>query len=256
MGVISTPTSSATSLGPSVRKLTSEVFGAAGTITAALVVIALSLAVVGFATGFWLALVAFSIAGFGSGAGNVATIGLVSHWFLRSVRVEGLRARRDRQWLRDHAHRRVHPTVNTQFGESGWRVNWWIIAAWSLSRPSSPHAASLTALRTGPHGSRASVKDAVLAEPIAHMSSVAPPSARAHLRPLRGQLLVYVTFIVTTLVDERGLHDSAAGWFWFPSGSCPSSPVRSSCALSDPPDARSGWRQCSACTRSPSSSSG
>lgn len=220
MGIISTANFVGYLVGALVcGRLTSR-FGARGTITASLVLIAASLAVVGFATGFWLALVAFSIAGFGSGTGNVATIGLVSHWFLRSVRGKASGLVVTGSGYAIMLSGVVIPRVNTRFGDSGWRVNWWIIAGvvaltaaicFRLLR-NRPEDLGLTARGH-------SVKDAVLPEPIAGHEQRRTTVRLGVIYGLFGaSYIVYVTFIVTTLVAERGFDESAAGWFWFAVG--------------------------------------
>lgn len=220
MGVISTANFVGYLVGALVCGRLTSTIGARATITGALALIAVSLALVGLATGFWLAVVAFSIAGFGSGAGNVATVGLVSHWFLRSMRGKASGLIVTGSGYAIMASGLVIPRVNTQFGASGWRVNWWIIAVVValtavlsiLLLRNRPEDLGLTA-----HGH--AVKDAQPHEPISETEQRRTTARLGGIYALFGaSYIVYVTFIVTTLVAERGFDESAAGWFWFAVG--------------------------------------
>jgi MFS family permease len=66
-------------------RLTSR-WGPRRVITVALAVLAGSLGAVSLAGGFWPVLLAFVATGLGSGVANVAMVGTISRWFLRSIR--------------------------------------------------------------------------------------------------------------------------------------------------------------------------
>ena len=194
--------------------------GARSTIVSALGMIAVSLAIVGFAGGFWVAAVAFTVTGLGSGVGNVAMVGLISHWFLRSVRgrASGLVVTGSGYAIMLSGV--LIPLINQRFGADGWRVSWFVLAAVTAIIG----VLALGALRNHPQdvGTTAlghATKDAVPHEPV-------PVGEQRRTTLMLGVIyaffgasyIIYVTFIVTTLVDDRGFDESAAGWFWFAVG--------------------------------------
>ena len=194
--------------------------GARATIVASLGVIVLSIGVVAVSSGFWVAAVAFAITGLGSGASNVAMVGLVSHWFQRSVRGRAAGLVVTGSGYAIMLSGALIPLINRRFGADGWRVNWAVLAA----VVAVIGVLALLLLRNHPEdvGTTAvghAVRDAVVHEPVS-----ADEQRRTTLRlgivyALFGfSYIIYVTFIVTTLVDDRGFGESAAGWFWFAVG--------------------------------------
>lgn len=193
--------------------------GTRATIVAALMMIALSLGVVALSSGFWVAIIAFTVTGLGSGAGNVAMVGLVSHWFLRSMRGRATGIVVSGSGYAIMLSGLLIPLMNHRFGPDGWRISWAVLAA----LVAVIGVVALALLRDHP--------DDVGATPAGHAleaSSQEPvPVAEQRRTTLKLGVIyalfgcsyvIYVTFIVTTLVNDRGFDDSAAGWFWFAVG--------------------------------------
>lgn len=192
-------------------------WGPRAVVSSGLALIVVALTGVSIAGSYWPVLVAFAAAGLGSGASNVAMIGMLSRWFLRSVRgwaaglvVAGI-------GLGPMLSGPLVPLVNRIVGPTdGWRVSWRIMAvvialvgllAAALLRDSPDK------IGMAPAGHP--VKDAVVPDPI--------PEAERRMTTARLGLIysmygfsyaIYATFIVTSLVRERGIAESAAGWVW------------------------------------------
>jgi MFS family permease len=220
MGVIGTGNFITYLIGALASGILTRRFGARATIVASHAVIALSLGTVALSSGFWVAALAFSAAGLGSGASNVAMVGLVSHWFLRSVRGRAAGLVVTGSGYAIMVSGLLIPPVNERFGSEGWRVSWALLAA----LVAAIGLLAMLLLRNHPEDVGAApvghaVRDAVVQTPV--------PVAEQRRTTLRLGLLyalfgfsyvIYVTFIVTTLVDDRGFVEEAAGWFWFAVG--------------------------------------
>lgn len=188
-----------------------------GVIAASLALITVALGSVSLAAGFWAVLATFTVTGLGSGAANVAMVGLVSRWFLRSVRgwaaglvVGGIGLGLMLSGL-------LVPAVNAAAGPAdGWRVSWRILAG--VIAVVALIAATLLRNNPGEVGLSAAghpIRDAVVHEPVS-----LPEQRRTTIRlgliyAMYGfSYAIYATFIVTSLVDERGLAMSSAGRVW------------------------------------------
>lgn len=193
--------------------------GARATIVAALMMIALSLGIVALSTGFWIAAIAFTITGLGSGVGNVAMLGLISHWFLRSIRGQAAGLVVTGSGYAIMLSGLLIPLLTRHFGANSWRISWAVFAA----LVAVIGVVALALLRNRPED--------IGATPVGHAVDALPqepvPVAEQHRTTLKlGAIyalfgcsyIIYVTFIVTTLVDDRGFDDAAAGWFWFAVG--------------------------------------
>ncbi len=191
--------------------------GARRTIVGSLVLIALTILMVAAAQNFWQVLIVFALTGIGSGAGNVASMGLVSHWFLRSMRgrASGLVVTGSGYAIMITGL--LIPVINDRFGAAGWRIGWVVLAAMVTA------TAALAALFT-----RNTPRD-VGVEPVGHAVHDAIPHVEAgpaeqrratiHLGAIYAlfglSYIIYMTFLVTSLVRDRGLSEETAGRFWF-----------------------------------------
>ena len=104
--------------------------GPRATITGALILICASLTAVSVVSGFWPVLLLFTLVGIGSGLGNVAMVGTVSRWFLKSMRgwASGLVVAGIGLGLMISGV--LVPSVNANLGATeGWRISWRIMAA-------------------------------------------------------------------------------------------------------------------------------
>lgn len=197
-------------------------FGLRQLICVALTLAGGSMLLVSLADSFWTVLPLYFLTGVGSGATNVAVMGMVSLWFGSA--------------LRGRAHGFIVigsgfaimltgaliPQINESFGVEGWRVSWKLlgaivsfIAALSyLLMRDTPHAVGLA-----PAGMEASDTSHHAAPPSTDFTdSVYRMPRLYHLGAVYFLFgftyAIYVTFIVTTLVAERGFSEGAAGVFW------------------------------------------
>jgi MFS family permease len=197
--------------------------GAIGTrrlIPIALATIAVSLMVISVSSSFWSVLVLFTVTGVGSGCCNVAVVGLVSHWFHR-----GLRGRASGVVVSGSGYGIMLtgvliPVINSAYGADGWRIGWFALAA----IVAVVAVLGVVFLRNYP----ADMGLSPAGEVVEHASHHAPASPAAQRRAtwhlgaiyfmFGFSYVIYVTFIVTTLVEDRGFRESSAGWFWFAFG--------------------------------------
>lgn len=201
----------------SAASLTGRV-GPRRAVTGALVLIAVGLLLVSGAEGFWPVLGCFTLTGLGSGLCNVAMVGAVSRWFAKSLRgwASGLVVAGIGLGLMISGV--LVPAVNASLGSGqGWRTSWRVMAA--IIAGVAVVAAIL--LRDGPV--RLGLAPAGRASPA---SALPPPVRLAEARRTTIVLglvyamygfsyAIFATFIVSTLVDQRGLPESSAGWIWF-----------------------------------------
>ena len=194
--------------------------GARRTIVLGLLLVGGSMALIAFAATFHEVLFLYIVTGVGSALANVPMMGLVAHWFLKS-----LRGRAAGTILTGNALAIVFtgffmPSLNTEFGADGWRIGWLAMGAVSLAVTviaaillrNSPAEKGLFPLGTE-NGSSSRGSD---------------PDAQSERKSYRGTLVhlgfifalfgatqvVYATFIVTVMVTERGFGEAAAGTFW------------------------------------------
>jgi MFS family permease len=189
-------------------------------IAAALVVIGASMALISRSGGFSAVLILYFITGLGSGASNVPVMGLITAWFDRTIRGKAAGFVVIGSGFAIILSGKLIPFVNRLTGPEGWRTNWlilsgsvFIIAAigyfFFRNRPDEVGLAPL--------GSED--KDPAPLHPSQHQSGSIYGNKTLHLLGaiyfLFGYTyVIYATFIVTTLVKERGLSEGVAGNFW------------------------------------------
>jgi MFS family permease len=192
-------------------------------IVAGLLLISLSMMAVSRAQGFGQILALYLLTGYGSGAVNVPVMGLIAHWFGRRMRGRAAGCVAIGSGLAIVVAGILVPAVNAAFGAEGWRVSWLVLGLMVL-------AAALTdllVLRNNPAElGLEPVTGAPAAEPGGASPPVCaaapPPAARrrilAHLGAVYAAFgftyVIYATFIVTAMVQERGFPEATAGAFW------------------------------------------
>lgn len=186
-------------------------------IWASLLLVAGSMALMG-AMSAYLALAAlYFLTGIGSGGANIPTMGLVSAWFSRTLRGRAAGFIVIGSGFAIIVAGRLVPWINAQAGASaGWRVNWLVLGG----------AVALVALLC-----RALMRDRPAEmglTPVGAASSpprVMGPPVRLTRSPAAWHLgtiyflfgatySVYVTFFVTSLVQDRGMTEADAGAVW------------------------------------------
>jgi MFS family permease len=171
------------------------------------------------AVGFLEILTLYVVTGLGSGLANVPMMGLVSHWFSRSKR-----GRAAGTMLMGNGFAIVFaglliPFVHTALGGEGWRTNWRILGTLAVCTA----AVAAYFLRNRPAGAAqhppaARGGSATGTDASAHPEKRAQRWVMAHLGCIYALFgttyAVYATFIVTTMVNERGFGEGTAGRFW------------------------------------------
>jgi len=190
----------------------------------ALLVVGISMSMVSRATSFSSVLVLYMITGIGSGATNVPVMGLVSAWFSSSKRGRAAGFISIGSGFAIMISGRLIPFINRRIGPEGWRASWLILSGLVMLIA----FASLALLRDRP-------SDKGLT-PVGSDDTVASAHRGAERKEAniyrRGIIyylgiiyflfgytyVIYATFIVTTLVKERGFSESVAGNFWMWAG--------------------------------------
>jgi MFS family permease len=159
----------------------------------------------------------YTVTGFGSGAANVPMMALVAQWFepARRGRAAGFVAIGSGFGI--IASGNLVPYVNRIAGAGGWRTNWLVLGLCVTAV--AVVAAAL--LRNAPaRAAAAPARGAALS------GSASPPAARGRAQRRAVWVLglayaifgytyaIYVTFVVTMLVRERGFSEVVAGRFW------------------------------------------
>ena len=191
--------------------------GARRLIFAALLLVAGSMAMVGRAGSFAAVLTLYLLTGVGSGAANVPMMGLVTSWFSRRERGRAAGFIVTGSGYAILLTGWAFPAVNRLAGPEGWRLNWTLAAALGLVIA----AVCLAALRDSPQ--EMGLRPFGEAPPggIAGMGVATAPRIGGVIARLGSiyflfgfTYVIYVTFIVTFLVQEHGYSESVAGRFW------------------------------------------
>ncbi|WP_028316296.1 MFS transporter [Desulfatibacillum aliphaticivorans] len=198
---------------------TVDLLGARKTITMGLVLVGSSMMAISWASTFIAAFALYFVTGIGSGLANVPLMGLVSHWFTSETRGRAAGIMISGNGMAIIFSGLFIPWIVMTCGSEGWRTGWLTIGAISL-------VVSLIAgllLRNRP----SEVGLAPLGKPPPEQSCQAevndcnPSDARRTMIHLGVIYLlfgvtyvVYVTFIVTAMVNERNFGEGAAGRFW------------------------------------------
>ncbi len=189
-------------------------------IVIALLVIAASMAIISRSNGFIAILILYFITGMGSGASNVPVMGLVTAWFDRTIRGRAAGFVVIGSGFAIIVSGKLIPFVNRMVGPDGWRTNWLILAGFVAVAAVIGHIFFRNRpedIGLRPLGS----EDREAAPP--HQSQVDTKSIyRNKTLHLLGVVyflfgytyVIYATFIVTTLVKERGFSETIAGNFW------------------------------------------
>ncbi|MCP2502188.1 MAG: MFS transporter [Deltaproteobacteria bacterium] len=194
--------------------------GARRLIFLALLTVALSMFLVSRATGFLPVLFLYMITGVGSGATNVPVMGLVAAWFSNRTRGRAAGFIVIGSGFAIMISGRLIPFLNRSIGPEGWRTGWRILAGLVLLVA----FVAFGLLRDGPEDKGLSPVGADEAAPPADPG---PEMAEGNIYRkgiiyylgaiyfLFGYTyVIYATFIVTTLVKERGFPERVAGNFW------------------------------------------
>ena len=201
---------------PLARKI-----GSRQLIIIALAVIALSMALISQARTFGAVMAFYFVTGMGSGAANVPMMGLITAWFDRAIRGRAAGFVVIGSGFAIILSGKLIPYINGWKGSEGWRLNWLILAGIVAAIA----CLAFVILRNRP-------EDKGL-KPLGTDETTFVPGRRTTTVPkeniyknktlyLLGAIyflfgytyVIYATFIVTTLVKERGFSEAIAGNFW------------------------------------------
>jgi MFS family permease len=186
----------------------------------ALLVVGASMALISRAKGFLPVLVLYALTGMGSGATNVPVMGLVSSWFASNTRGRAAGFIVIGSGFAIVISGKLIPFVNREVGPEGWRMSWLILSgtvvliafigyALLRDRPEEKGLAPLgagEAARRSPGHQRKGQKNVYREGIMYHLGAIYFLFGYTYV--------IYATFIVTTLVKERGFSETVAGNFW------------------------------------------
>jgi len=218
MGFISTANFVGYFLAVAVTAALVKRFGKRNLIAAGLVMGGLSMAVVARADSVIAVLLAYAATGLASGFANVTVMTLAVQWFHRNVwgRAQGIVVTGSGVGIMFTAL--LVPAVNAEFGPEGWRFSWSVMAALLIAIAvvffavirDSPDTLGLKPAgeRTeSDHGATSGITDR------RHTARIVTRLGAVFMM-FGGSYPIFVTFIVTDLVTERGMAESDAGTFW------------------------------------------
>jgi MFS family permease len=205
-------------IGPLVGK-----FGSRKVASVGLLLISFTMISMGYCDSFVEFLILYTLTGLGSGAVNVPITGLAMNWFGRTKRGKAAGFLSVGSGLAIMLTGWLIPIVNQYEGADGWRISWIILGCLSLLIA----ALAYTFLRNTPADlGLQPVADTVSVEKNKHQPPSAEPVKKQPFWRITTHLgliyfgfgftyVIYATFIVTTLINERGFTESTAGQFWF-----------------------------------------
>jgi len=219
MGLVGTGNFAGYMLSVVLAGIAVRAIGARKTIVIGLVLVGSSMILIGQAREFLEVLSLYVATGIGSGLANIPMLGLVSHWFTRSNRGKAAGIILSGNGIAIVFAGLFVPWVNVSSGAEGWRTGWLTIGIMSLT------VAAIAAifLRNEPHekGVRALGQTETLSNSPENGSGKKSENNKwpmVHLGIIYALFgatyAVYATFIVVTLVDDRGFGENTAGMFW------------------------------------------
>jgi MFS family permease len=200
-------------------------FGYRMVISSGIFLVGGSMILVGTANGFWLVLATFFFTGIGSGLGNVPVMGLVSHWFGSSLRGRAAGLMVSGIGLGIMITGMLIPAINNWTAHSqGWRTNWMVLGLLVLAIGvlcsflirNRPQDLGLELVERS--GKKRQEKQS---HPSTAKPFLAGKRTLFHLSSIYFffgfTYVIYVTFVITTLINDYSFSEAVAGrfWFWF-----------------------------------------
>lgn len=194
--------------------------GARRTIVLGLILVGGSMALISQAMSFQGVMVLYVATGIGTGLANVPLMGLVSHWFLKQTRGRAAGTMLSGNGLAIVFSGFFVPWINTTIGSEGWRTGWMtmgmislgVALAAALLLRNDPREMGLLPLGDNGQGQGSSAGTGVTTQTRSNRWTM------IHLGGIYSffgaTYVVYATFIVTALVNERGFGEGTAGNFW------------------------------------------
>lgn len=220
MGLISTANFTGYMASVAIAGRVSNRVGPRATIATGLALVGASMALIGFTYNLATVLLLYLLTGVGSGLANIPMLGLVAGWFVKRWRGRAAGVMLIGNGMGVIFSGFLVPSLATAMDGQGWRLSWLVLGIVVLAFS----ALAGIALRNSP--------DQVKQRPMGGSDTRTHKNAAVALKPapkpeisklVRLGLIyslfgatyaVYATFIVTALVNERGVSDQSAGMFW------------------------------------------
>lgn len=193
--------------------------GARWTISIGLVLVGGSMILISRAAGYVEVMSLYVATGIGSGLANIPMMGLVSHWFTKSNRGRAAGIILSGNGFAVVFAGLFIPWVNSSMGAEGWRTGWLTIGVISLviatvasiflrNEPADIGITPLGEIEPLPISPKQDTKKEQRSNKwtMVHLGCIYALFGATYV--------VYVTFIVLTLVSERGFGENTAGIFW------------------------------------------
>jgi len=215
MGLIGTGNFSGYMMSVVLAGIISSAIGARWTISIGLVLVGGSMILISRAAGYMEVMSLYVATGIGSGLANIPMMGLVSRWFTKSNRGRAAGIILSGNGVAIVFAGLFIPWLNSSMGAEGWRTGWLTIGVICLviATVASIFLRNEPAEKgTIPLGLPISPKQDTRKD---HRSNKWTMVHLGCIFALFGATYaVYVTFIVITLVSERGFGENTAGIFW------------------------------------------
>lgn len=193
-------------------------FGARRLIGTALTIIGLSMLLISWAHNLYLILALYLLTGIGSGLSNVPMVSLISCWFASNKRGRATGFVAIGSGFAIILSGKLIPYLNTVY-DQGWRVSWFVLGTMvlcvaticSLLLRNSPQECGLlpvgmTELCPDQGGNSFAETPRLRSTIILHCAAIYFLFGFTYV--------IYATFIVTALVQEKGFSETVAGNFW------------------------------------------
>ncbi len=188
-------------------------------ISCALLLVAVSMLLVSRADSFATVAVIYTLTGMGSGASNVPMMALVASWFGTRQRGKAAGFVVIGSGFAILLSGKMIPYLNQLGGSDGWRISWLVLGIIVLIIT----IICFAVIRNTPAELGLEPVDSKSGRPdtTPDFTKEAAPATKKDIYHLGAiyflfgfTYVIYATFIVTTLVQERGFSESVAGNFW------------------------------------------
>ncbi len=192
-------------------------FGARKLIGLSLLLVGFSMVSIGFASNLYTVIALYILTGMGSALANVPIMALVSIWFSSHIRGKAAGFVVIGSGFAIILSGKLVPYLNST-DENGWRTSWFVLGTivflaaiiCSLTLRNKPSELGLAPLGAG-NGAQKEARSISTSPPL-------NPKIVWHCGAIYFLFgftyVIYATFIVTSMVQERGFPESAAGTFW------------------------------------------
>jgi len=219
MGLIGTGNFAGYMMSVVLAGIISSAIGARWTISIGLVLVGGSMILISRAAGYMEVMSLYVATGIGSGLANIPMMGLVSHWFTKSNRGRAAGIILSGNGVAIVFAGLFIPWVNSSMGAEGWRTGWLTIGVICLviatvasiflrNEPAEKGTIPLGDIEPLPISPKQDTRKEQRSNKwtMVHLGCIFALFGATYA--------VYVTFIVITLVSERGFGENTAGIFW------------------------------------------